>query len=82
MTLQVDRHCGHVSCLNHPLLRNHQLLRRKLIGQLVSEDNDTISVLEYALELVHSFKVVDLGQDSNVCTSVSFCVLDLLDVLD
>ena len=53
LTLQVDRNGRHIRCLNHPLLSEHHFLRWKFVYQLISEDNDAISVLYDSFKLMH-----------------------------
>ena len=82
LTLQVDGHGGHVGRLDHPLLCEHQFLRRELLAEFVSQHNYTVRVLEDALELMDSFKVVDLGDESDVLASITKRILHLLQVFD
>ena len=80
LTLQVDGHGSHVGCLDHPFLGEHQLLWCKLVLEFISEDNNSVGVLEDAFKLMNSLEVVDLGEDSNLFASVSARIFDLLDV--
>ena len=82
LTLKIDRYGSHVSCLDHPLLGDHELLWRQLLSKLVSENNNTVGVLKDSFELVNSFEVIDLGEDANLVASVSAGILDLLNVFD
>jgi len=68
--------------LDHPLLCEHQFLRRELLAEFVSQHNYTVRVLEDALELMDSFKVVDLGDESDVLASITKRILHLLQVFD
>lgn len=80
LTLQVDGHGSHVGCLDHPFLGEHQLLWCKLVLEFISEDNNSVGVLEDAFKLMNSLEVVDLGEDSNLFASISARIFDLLNV--
>ena len=82
LTLQEDGNASHVRGLNHPFLGKHQFLGGKLVRELISEDDNTIGVLENAFKLMDSFQVINLGEDSKSGAGVSSCVLDLLDIFD
>ena len=52
------------------------------MAQFISDDDNAICILEDALELVYSFKIVDFSKDSDLVSGIGKCVLDLLYILD
>lgn len=80
LTLQEDGHRCQVCCLNHPFLCDHKFLRRQLVGQFVTKDNNSISILEDALKLMDCLKVVDLCEDAQIYSSVALGIFDFLQV--
>lgn len=79
--MQVDGDGGEVSALDHPLLRNHELLWGQFVLQFVSQHDDPVSILQNAFELVNCFQVVDLCENADVLARVGARVSHLLDVL-
>ena len=82
LALKVDRHGGHVGCLDHPFLSDHELLGWQLMAKFVSDNDNAACVLEDSLELVHSLEIVNFRKDSDLVSSFCKRVFDLLHIFD
>lgn len=82
LALKVDRHGGHVGCLDHPFLSNHELLGWQLMAKFVSDNDNAACVLEDSLELVYSLEIVNFRKDSDLVSSFCKRVFDLLHIFD